>query len=359
MRVLFVAGREIEYSRNAVLLDAFRKCASVEVIADTTTSPRYWLRTVTVIARAFWALWKGEFDLVFIGFYGHILLRVLGPFIRVPILFDAFVSNYDTLCFDRKVFAPQSLFGRMAFWLDNTNVHRATHILLDTEEHAKYFVSTFGLDASKVSVFPVGCRDDLFFPHEQSPTSYAARTQVLYYCTFLPLHGVGVVLDAANLLVEEPIDFCIIGDGPQRKRMVEYADMLALQNLTWTMPVPVDKLADEIAKADICLGGHFGSSDKAKRVVPGKIYQMLAMGSAVIASDSAANGRFLSDKKNALLIPPQDPAALADAIRHLHQDREMRNAIGAGGRQLYLATASESVITAQLCKLAKELVEIN
>lgn len=361
MRVLFVAGREIEYSRNAVLLDALRQYASVEVIADTTTSPRYWLRTLLVTARALWALYRREYDLVFIGFYGHLLLRLLSPFISVPILFDAFVSNYDTLCFDRQVFKPHSIFGRAAFWLDNANVHRSTHILLDTDEHAKYFISTFNLDASKVSVLPVGCRDDIFYPRSQTrpPQSATgnARTQVLYYCTYLPLHGVEVVLDAAQLLEQEPIDFCIIGDGPLRKRVVAYAYRLALKNLKWKMPVPVCTLAEEIDKADICLGGHFGNSDKAKRVVPGKIYQILAMGGAVIASDTVANRQFLRHNKSALLIPPQDAAALASAIRQLHHDVDLRKAIAAGGRQLYMAKASESVITSQLCRLVAELVD--
>lgn len=362
MRVLFLAGREIDYSRNAVMLRALEQCATVRVIAENTTAPRKWLRTLPIVLRAFVALRQDQYDLLFVGFYGYIILRLLGPFVRIPILFDAFVSNYDTLCFDRQLFAPHSLFGRLAFWLDNSNVRRATHILLDTEEHAKYFLSTFQLDAAKVSAVPVGCRDDIFFPAakiagaQDDVAQTNSRTRVLYYCTFLPLHGVRVVLDAAKALEDEPIDFCIIGDGPLRRPMAEHARQIGLTNVTWKQPVAVEALAGEIAEADICLGGHFGNSDKAQRVVPGKIYQMLAMARAVIASRTLANSQFLRHDEHALLIPPQGASALAHAIMRLHRDMALRQRIAAGGRSLYLAQASESAITEQICGLAEELV---
>lgn len=356
MHVLFIAGREIEYSRNAVLLRAFEQFSTVDVIAANTTKPRLYTSNLRIVLQALVALKRQQYDLIFIGFYGHVILQLLAPFIRHPLLFDAFISNYDTLCFDRKLFAPHSLAGRLAFWLDQANGKRATHVLLDTKEHEIYFSETFGLHPSKISVLPVGCRDDIFdpqfFKNNTNTAGKIARkeppTRVLYYCTYLPLHGVETVLNAAKMVEALPINFYLIGTGPLLKQIKTQAEELALQNLTFQPPMSVEMLAPEIARADISLGGHFGTSTKADRVVPGKIYQMLAMGSPIIATNTAANRSLLSHGKNAFLVPRKDPSALADAISTLHHDPIMRRKIADAGRQLYAAEASEQIITRRL-----------
>lgn len=365
MRVLFLTGREIEYSRNAVLLRAFKGFASVDVLATGTTRPIHYVRNLKIVLQGLLALKRKSYDLVFIGFYGHIILRLLSPFIRQPLLFDAFVSNYDTLCFDRKLFKPDSLMGHLAFWLDRANGKRATHLLLDTDAHAKYFVDTFDLNAKKISVLPVGCRDDIFDPYlfEQKAikqsVSHKLRTRVLYYCTYLPLHGVETVLNAAKALENEPFDFILVGDGPLFQQMTQLANKLMLQNVTFQSSLPIEELAAEIARADICLGGHFGISAKAGRVVPGKIYQMLAMGRPIIATSTPANSQLLYHQKTAFLIPPEDAPALANAVVALHDQPTLCQELAATGRQLYINKASEPIIAAQLNAIVKNLVKIS
>ena len=115
---------------------------------------------------------------------------------RKPILFDAFLSVYDTLCFDRKRFAPSSPAGRLAFWLDRTSCSLGDLVLLDTEAHARYFCDTFGVPPAKVRRLFVGCDETVFFPRTiQSP-----QPLVLFYGTFLPLHGIDIIIRAAKLV---------------------------------------------------------------------------------------------------------------------------------------------------------------
>lgn len=350
MQILFLCGREITYARNEVLLRAFQRFGQVEVIATAQPPTSLLSNSLRVAAAALPRLLSQSYDLVFIGFYGHLILRLLSGLIRQPLLFDAFVSNYDTLCFDRRRFAPHSLPGKAAFWLDQSTCRRADHVLLDTQHHIDYFVQTFGLPARKLTAIPVGCSEALYHPQvKPAPRSTpTGQTVVLSYTTFLPLHGMETVLHAADQVQDAPIHFRVIGGGPLLPTMKALAQELQLTNLTFAAPVSPASLASEIAAADICLGGHFGASDKAGRVVPGKIYQMLAMAKAVIAGDTPANRALLQHGQPALLVPPTDAQALADAILTLHNSPALRTQLAQQGYALYQTTCSEAVITRQL-----------
>jgi glycosyltransferase involved in cell wall biosynthesis len=54
-------------------------------------------------------------------------------------------------------------------------------------------------------------------------------------------------------------------------------------------------------------------------VVPNKVFQGAAAGCAIVTSDTAPQRRALGD--GAVYVPPGDAAALAEALRHLAEDR--------------------------------------
>jgi glycosyltransferase involved in cell wall biosynthesis len=179
--------------------------------------------------------------------------------------------------------------------------------------------------------------------------------QVLSYATFLPLHGIETTLHAAALLRDAPIRLRLIGGGPLLPAMRALAQMLQLDNVVFEPPVSPGALGAAIAAADICLGGHFGTGDKAARVIPGKIYQMLAVGRPVIAADARGNRELLRHGESAWLIPPTDPVALAAAIRELAADAGLRRHLAAGGHAAYTAQASEAVIGRRLRARVEQL----
>ncbi len=353
MRVLFLAGREIEYARNQVLLHAFQHFAHVDVIAGRKGRSLS-VNGLDVARRAAPLLLRSRYDLVFIGFYGHLILRLLAPVIRAPLLFDAFVSTYDTLCFDRQLYAPGSPAGRAAFWLDRTNCLRADHVLLDTRSHVDYFVETFNLPRDRFDALPVGCSDVIFTP--APPPAENNPLRVLGYSTFLPLHGMDVILDAAAQVGDAPLIIKLIGDGPLHAQMRERAERLGLTNVTFAPPVSPTTLAQEIRTADICLGGHFSSGDKAGRVIPGKIYQMLAVGRPVIAADAPGNRELLTHGETAWFVPPGDADALAQALRALADDGDLRNRLARAGRERYERCCSEAVIARRLQTIVEDLL---
>ena len=109
-RVLFLSGRELGYIRNRVLLQALRRhCKIIPYTASIRGTSN---RIVAGLAR--FLAHRPQYDICFAGFYGQPIAIALASLQRKPIVLDAFVSTYDTLCSDREWFSPRSPAGRLS-----------------------------------------------------------------------------------------------------------------------------------------------------------------------------------------------------------------------------------------------------
>lgn len=350
-RLLFTCGREPAYIRNTVLLKAL---ALRYKVIPVTESVRFLpLRYLKLFLRL--AVFKQPVNGVLVGFYGQPLMLLVNLLSHSPILFDAYISTYDTLCFDRKRFKTNSIVGRVALWLDRKSCALADEILLDTQAHVDYFQHTLGVPKEKLHSLFVGCNEDIFYrrPEKFSPV----EGQVLTVSSFMPIHGTNFILEAANLLRNDHlIKFHLIGEGMELKRMRQLAEHFSLSNVSFSPSMPPEQLADEISKASICLGGHFGTSEKASRVIASKTYIFTAMGKATIVGDNPANQELLTHGQDAYACKMADPAALADAIRTLMENAALRKSLGENARQTFLERASLPVLSQQLQQIVEKLV---
>jgi glycosyltransferase involved in cell wall biosynthesis len=327
-RILFTCGREGQYVRNLLVRRALQQRFDVLEVIDNRPGSLL-LRNLRLIPRLVPAL-RTHPDLVFVGFYGHLLTLFLSRLTRAPILFDAYLSTWDTLCFDRQRFAPRSLPGRLAFALDRQAGLAARHTLLDTMTHARFFGETFGIPDSRLSAYYVGYDEEVFYPRPATET--ASHFRIFFYGSFVPLQGVETIVRAAKLLeAERGIEFRIIGTGLDSPRVHRLAKELGVQRVDWLPPVPYAQLADEIAAASLCLGGPFGSSGKASRVIAGKTFQFLAMAKPTIVGDSPANREVWTHGQDVWMCRMADPEALAAAILELKRDASLRERIAQCG----------------------------
>lgn len=350
MRILFTSGREPEYPRNAMIRAALTR--HFDVISVTNSSRNFFLRYLQVG----WHLVKSakaDFDLMFVGFLGQPLMLLVHLLTPKPILFDAFLSVYDTLCFERRKFAPHSTVGKIAFWLDRASCARADRVLLDTKAQADFFQHTFGVPANKLQPLFVGCDENIFYPRPSRITT----PLVLYYGSYLPLQGIDVIVRAAKLLEERSnINFRIIGTGSEAPHIRALAREMDIRNITFLPPVPLEQLPEHIQEATVCLGGHFGSSTKSSRVIAGKTFQFIAMGKPTIVGDNAANHELLSQGYDAWFCRMNNPEALADAILRLNSDPELCTKIGGNAHKTFLEHASIQVLSSQLIQIVELMI---
>jgi glycosyltransferase involved in cell wall biosynthesis len=153
---------------------------------------------------------------------------------------------------------------------------------------------------------------------------------VLYLGTHGISHGLRGVADAAARLAGEPVRFTFIGEGADKSRLQRRVAELALDNVTLLPGVPHQEVPALLAAADICLVP-LRDVPLFSTFIPSKMFEYLAAGKAVVGAVAGEAAQILRDA-GAVVVPPEDSAALADAIRMLAADPQRRQAMGRLGR---------------------------
>jgi len=309
-------------------------------------------RAAGALPRVAWRFLRGERpDVLLIAYPGQLDAPLLGPLARwrsVPVVFDPFISLFDTVVEDRGLAGPRSALGRLLAFLDRRACRAADLLLADTPDHAERFSELTGVPRERFRVLPVGADDSLFRPRAVPPEPGS----VLFYGTYIPLHGVHTILAAAARLRDRPLRFKLIGAGQERARAEAFVREHRLAHVELAEPVPLERLPDEIARSWLCLG-IFGTSGKASRVIPNKIFQCLAVGRPVLTGETpAVTGAFAPDE--VATVPPGDPEALAEAIAALADDPARTEALAAAGHARFRRDYRGEVLAGELDRHLRE-----
>lgn len=263
------------------------------------------------ITRAWINLWRmsrkhrTHADLIVVGYMGHFdvhLARALWPNSRIAL--DHLVGLADTAR-DRGL--ATGLKYRVLGCLDQAALSRADIVIVDTAEQLAELNASI---QERAVVVPVGATRNWF---EQGPAMPPPPIRVCFVGLYTPLHGAVTIGKAIALLADDDrFQFTMVGSG-QDRAVTEIAAR-ASEYVSWIDWLPAEELPALVATQHVCLG-IFGTTPKAQRVVPTKVYQGLAAGNLVITSDTRPQRRALGE--SARFIPAGDEVALASELRRV------------------------------------------
>jgi glycosyltransferase involved in cell wall biosynthesis len=262
------------------------------------------------------------------------------------LVFDPLVSLFDTFAGDRELVSGDSAAGHLTSLVDRVAFGLPDLVLADTQAHASYYATALDVPLARLAVVPVGA---LPLPGARGAArelAPEAPLRVVQYGRWSPLHGLPVVLEAANELRHEPFRFELIGDGQLAAWLADEVWRLQLEAVDLVESMPPWRLRARIVEGDVCLGV-FGTSGKAARVLPNKVYDALAAGRPLVTEDSPAARELLQDGRDALLVPAGDGRALAAALRRL-RDYDERARLGAAALALYRGRCTPEAVAATL-----------
>lgn len=318
--------------------------ARVRLLAEPWRLPAMAARLASRWARLIWQARRGRArrgpgpDAVAVGYLGHFdvhLARLLFP--RTPVVLDHLVSASGTGRDRGLDGGPRKALLR---WIDAGALRAADIVVVDTEEHRQTLPDRY---RDRAVVVPVGAPGAWFRNHtppEEGPL------RVVFFGLYTPLQGTPVIGEALALIAGADVEVTMIGTGQ------DYAATRAAANgndrARWLDWVPGGDLPALVAGHHVCLG-IFGTGDKARRVVPNKVFQGAAAGCAIVTSDTPPQRRALGDA--AILVPPGDAKALAGALIELAGDPAALRAARGRARSLAERAFAPDAVAAPLMSL--------
>ena len=139
---------------------------------------------------------------------------------------------------------------------------------------------------------------------------------------------------AAEFDESDGVVFYLVGEGPYLPELKAKAEDLRLTNLRFLPLQPRESLPIQLSAADALVITQKRAITDV--VFPGKLLYYMAAGRPILAAVSldSETGRFVSSHQVGLVVPPEEPQALAQAIRFLQQNRHEAGKLGRNGRRV-------------------------
>jgi glycosyltransferase involved in cell wall biosynthesis len=211
-------------------------------------------------------------------------------------------------------------------------VFRSADALAVVSDELVDYVVAHGAAPGRVHVIRNAVDTTLFNPHAP-PTclpSIPANAFVVGFSGSLKIwHGLDTLMPAFRSLRERlpQAHLLLVGEGPRKTWVEGYAEGAGLTDaITLTGWVPHHDLPGLIARMDVATApypaveGHYFS--------PLKLYEYLAVGRPVVASLIGQTASVLDGTGAALLVPPGDAPALADALLRVAHDPGLATRLG-------------------------------
>lgn len=163
------------------------------------------------------------------------------------------------------------------------------------------------------------------------PTEPREEFRIGFLKHLLPKYGPDVALRAfAQLVPDLPTaSLHLYGDGDMRAELVADAERLGVSTAVhFHGKIPYDEVPDALAMFDVMVM----PSRDASETLGVAALEAQAMGIPVVASDIGGVPEAVRDGDGGLLVPPNDPATLAEALRYLARHYDTRARLGRQGR---------------------------
>jgi glycosyltransferase involved in cell wall biosynthesis len=322
--VLFITYKDVGYIRNSQEINLIKEsCRELKILSANAklTWSRYFLGIIKIFLHLFF-LRKKKYNVVFLGYLPQFSLSLPTFLFRNKIIvIDFFISLYDTLVNDRKIFSQNSIVAKLAKYLDIKTLKKADYAVIDSRADENFFIKEIGLDRNKSIIIYLEADKSIYFPHRvEKPKELMNKFIVLYFGTIIPSQGIEIICRTAKILEKQKGIFFIIIGPVKNYLLKEYSSLNNTLFIPW---LDQKKLSDYIAMSDLCLAGHFnGTIEKAKRVIPGKAYIFQSMKMPMILGDNPANREVFSEKdKNIYFVKMGDEKELANKIKEIFEKK--------------------------------------
>lgn len=216
----------------------------------------------------------------------------------------------------------------------------AQRIICVSDATKQQFVNNWGISPEKICVVPNGVDLDLFNHDYESQVirhKYGLNNcQIIGFVGgFQPWHGLENLVESFSQVHQRfsKTKLLLIGDGPVRSRIEDKARKLGLDSsIVFTGLVQQSRVPELLSAIDVAVlpYPHFPGE---LWFSPLKLYEYMAAGKGIVASNSGQIAKVIRDEYNGILVEPGDISDLSEAIIRLLINKDERIYLGKNARQ--------------------------
>ncbi|MBA3614246.1 MAG: glycosyltransferase family 4 protein [Nitrospirales bacterium] len=244
-------------------------------------------------------------------------------------------------------FIKSEAFLRLALRLENLFLKKSWKVSTVTHRFIRHFEER-GLPRTQITFLPNGADTRFLCPKHPCPElldrwKLREKTVFVYVGTHAYYHGLDTLIHAAKLLHDhKDLVFLMIGNGPERSRIIQLAKDLKLTNVVFGQS-PYEEM-DRLYSISYASIATLRDLEVANQMRLSKVFPSLSCGVPVIYAGLGEASDVIRDNHCGMTVDPENPEKLAAAIEQLASDRAGRDSMGKAGRHLVEADYSWKII---------------
>ena len=236
----------------------------------------------------------------------------------------------------------------------------ADHILVVADQMRKYLLEQ-GVSASKISLIPLGANLPAITDNRAAVRAkYDWRDDQIiaaYVGAHGPANALETLIQAARLLTDESrIQIVLFGDGSDKSRLQQLLQSLALTNIRLVDPVPPGEVPAILGAVDVGIAS-LKDTPTFKTVRPNKIYEYMAAGLPIACCIDGEARQIVEEVGSGVFIKPEDHRGLAEVLRRLAGDAELRRSMGEKGYRFCMAEGDRRKLAAKMGSVLEKVME--
>ena len=252
-------------------------------------------------------------------------------------------------------------------WLERF-LYRKAHRIIVLFDKAVDYIESQGISRDKVIYLPNGIDLERFrdknLPLPPEHESEMSRLKDKFIAIYSGTHGLtnnlDVILDAAKIIQEktEEIHFLLVGDGPEKDRLIRRKLQEGLNNVTFMSPVPKKLIPAILSQVHVGLLPLQNSPVFKWGISPNKLYDYMSSSLPVILICEVEDKFFLEEFNAGIVVRERFSEKLAEAILALSNDREQARLMGANAREYVESRHSWDMLAEKFLDVLKSDIKV-
>ena len=354
-----------EYRGKRVVLEEIDGIKIVRTNIYATKSKSFIKRLINYFSFTFSSVFQGvkyignqdviitESPPLFLGWSGYVLSKLKKA---------KFVFNIADLWPESAVklgVLSNKVFIKMAIWLEEFCYKKASAITCQTQGIVDDIIDR-GFNKTKVHLVTNGVDTELFKKEERDEEfRKSIGINSKFALCYAGIHGIAqgleVIITVAEIVKDkEDIQFVFVGDGSEKQDLINMVKEKKLNNVTFLPLQPKANMPKIVASMDAAIIP-LKRLQLFEGALPSKMFETLSAEVPIIMAVKGEAERLINNAQAGIVVEPENPQEIAEAVIKLYNDKELRNTLGKNGRKYVKEHYDRNNITRNLERILMQL----